>query len=233
VKWLPEHPFFKQVKSGLFGLVDDAVAIPTTVLNIYDAIAFFGRSLGCSMNKRPKLYDLDGEPISAMPEQSVVGIHPFSSDSWRTWPAGLWARLVSELRNRLIKVRLFAASSEESKLQEIFGELVDNNWVTIDVGGIGSFFEALRRVTVLIGMDSFAVHSAYAIGIPTVMLNGSNDFRVWCPPNSRVINGGPACVYYPCFNRPRCRGSSSEFICFSSITVEQVLGAVEPFLRPE
>jgi heptosyltransferase III len=85
----------------------------------------------------------------------------------------------------------------------------------------------------LIGLDSFSVHMASSLGVPTVLLNGPNDPRVFSPLSSRVVNCPGVCPAQPCFGRPSCAGTDHEYVCMQSIPTQQVLQQIDQIFTPK
>jgi heptosyltransferase-3 len=100
---------------------------------------------------------------------------------------------------------------------------LDDPGVEIVTGALGDFFRSLEGVRAFVGLDSFGVHAAHAIGTPAIMLNGANIATVWTPPGARVLSNAapPAC--YPCMNRPTCLRDDHPYSCIREIPVSSVM----------
>lgn len=111
-------------------------------------------------------------------------------------------------------------------MQTIFRGVIDNKRVLLHAGNLDEFFVKLSFTKLLIGLDSFSVHAGYALNVPVIILNGANDYRIFRPPGANVIANENVCAYYPCYNKPKCLGSKSEYICINSIGIEDVMAAI-------
>lgn len=161
-------------------------------------------------------------------EPILIGIHPFGGVRWRS----LSDQQVIQLAQRLLsfnhyRLVIFAAPNDRARLNEVIEALRAAHNVEFKFLGIRDFISALNLLSVLIGTDSFAVHAATAIGLNTVFINSANDWRIWKPPQAKLIIGrGEQCRWYPCFNHPRCIGQDGEFACILSVDIEDVVNEV-------
>jgi heptosyltransferase-3 len=126
---------------------------------------------------------------------------------------------VVKLTDRGIAVTLFGAPAEEGRLRNIFGGLN----VEFSCTTLRGFSARLLTLDLFIGLDSFGGHVAYLCGIPSIILTGSNDPELWLPPNAKAVFSSGGCPHWPCYNKPRCRGRTDEFICIKSVTVEDLI----------
>jgi heptosyltransferase-3 len=81
----------------------------------------------------------------------------------------------------------------------------------------------------MIGLDSFSVHMAHRQGIRSVMLNAGNPPALWAIPaaGGTTLASSGGCPHYPCFNVPKCVGTSYQYACVRSLSVDQVLDSIE------
>jgi heptosyltransferase-3 len=136
-----------------------------------------------------------------------------------------WQHLARLLLNSDLDVHVFGAPSEADELNRYFGSL-DQSRIRIVTGGLSEYFAAVSQVQVLLCHDSFASHVAFALGVPTILLNGANDATAWPPPGTMVLAAGPDLPCYPCYNRPTCFGSDHEYACVRHISLDSVIEAV-------
>ena len=153
-----------------------------------------------------------------------------ASQPWRCWELVKWVSVAHALIERGIHVHVFGSPTEGEQLRKHFGRL-DPSKVSILTGSLAEYFAAVSHMRVFLCPDSFASHVAYALDVPTVLLNGANDAEAWAPPGTMVLAAGPGLTCYPCYNRPTCIGSAHEFACVRRIATESVLDTVWEVLR--
>jgi heptosyltransferase-3 len=158
-----------------------------------------------------------------------VGVHPFASQASRQWLPTRWRELITRLQARGHRVLAFGAPSERGALLALVdGLLSADAAVTVPMD---DFFEAVGRLDLLVGLDSFSVHAAQSRGVPTVMIAGSNDHRLWQTPRGEVAWSTGGCPHHPCYNKPKCLETVSPYSCIRSVEVQQVFAHVEELLR--
>ena len=208
------HVFNRLIVPGAAWSVDKFIEIPDDLINIYSTYDYIVRSLGCKSflkNQQKK------QTITS------VGIHPLASKEVKLWSVDKWKRLIVELRKRSIRVEVYCAETERSIVEPYFKELLKTGEVEIKAGSLTGFFSNLKEIDVLIGLDSFSVHAAYAMNVPSVMIVGENNWEIWVPPNSVVATKSNLCSMHPCYNRPQCTGKDFQYQCIRLIEVEDIL----------
>jgi ADP-heptose:LPS heptosyltransferase len=194
--------------------------------NIYDAASIMGTAVaGATAAQKSALYSPVKQKLGWIPEEKAVGIHPMASQPWRRWEMEKWQLLARHLIQQGLVVSVFGSPSEADELQRYFGSFGKIN-LRIVTGTLADYFAAVSRVNLLLCHDSFASHVACALDVPIILLNGANDPAAWAPPGAVVLAAGPELKCYPCYNRPTCFGSSSEYACVRHILMDSVVAAV-------
>jgi heptosyltransferase-3 len=227
--WLPGHSIRRSIRVGLGRLVDSPQPIEGEVCNIYLACDQIARGIGCKTLVNQKIY-VERKLPTRLPgeaDQLVIGIHPFARQACRQWQGESWRALIQSLLQAGYRITLFGAATDRATADNWFGRLLRDRRVHNVFEDLPSFFGNMASVDILIGLDSFSIHAAHALDIPSVMLNGANDPRVWAPPTASVLASDHGCPHYPCFNRPRCIGTPQEFVCIRSISVSAVMDIVQ------
>ena len=85
-----------------------------------------------------------------------------------------------------------------------------------EMGGLGAF----------VGLDSFGVHVAQAVGTPCVMLNGGMLAPLVAPPDALSVDGGEGLACHPCYNRPTCLASPNPYRCLRDLPEARVMQAL-------
>jgi len=228
VLWCENHVYNNMIRKGFLNLVDQAVNVPEEVVNVYSANDYIARKLGC-MHLVPSKIFLNKELTKnfSLSDKNIIAVHPGASKKSKLWHFDNWKKLIRKLILQGFNVWIFGAPNQKMQMQTIFREVIDNKRVLLHASNLDELFIKLSSVKLLIGLDSFSVHAAYALGVPVVMLNGANDYRLFAPPGATVIAKKTVCPYYPCYNKPKCIGSKFEIICMKSIKVDDVMATVE------
>ena len=232
IGWAFDHPFNRLIRNP-FGRGKPAVTVPTTTLNIYDAYSLMLEHLSPSTpgNAPRSIVSERNWPHRNEKSRPRVGLHPLASQRSKLWPFERWAVLARDLLRAGVDVTVFGAPSERAQLENVFSEIVDQILIVTDP--LPAMTRAVEATDVAVGLDSFFVHHAASVGTRSIMLMAGNHPAIWAPPNASVLSGSGGCVYYPCYNKPKCFGSDAEFACIKSISVESVLDAVRSALtRP-
>lgn len=196
-------PFNRLIRRGLSFLVEP-VTIPKDVVNVYAQLGYFLEYLG--VRKQSQKSD-EGH---VQRQLKIIGIHPFASQECRLWEWRKWNKLYSDLLKKGYIVHFFCSPKERWTLEDNI-KIAQNTRIV--AGSLKEFLKELQNVDLLICLDSFAVHASYSMRVPSIMLNGANDFRIWQTPLSQVVTGDAACGYWPCYNKPKC----SDYRCIRSI----------------
>jgi len=228
VLWCGNHVYNNMIRKGLLSLVDQAINIPEEVVNVYSANDYVARQLGCTQIVPPKIFlNKELTQKTCLDDENIIAVHPGASNKCRLWSVNKWTKLIRVLISQGFNVWIFCAPSEKMMLQRAFCEFMDKKSVVLKATDLDEFFVNLSFARLLIGLDSFSVHAAYALNVPVIVLNGANDYRLFRPPKANVIVKQDVCRYYPCYNKPKCLCSKFEYICINSIEVDDVLAAVE------
>jgi ADP-heptose:LPS heptosyltransferase len=218
------------IRRSAIPLANRPILIPANKPNIYDAASIVGTAVSGAEGQKSALYSPAKKRIVWNPLENVVGIHPMASQPWRRWELEKWQSLARHLVEQEVDVHVFGSPSEKEELFRYFGAL-DSSRIRIVAGGLSEYFVAISRLRMLLCHDSFASHVAYALGVPTILLNGANDAAAWAPPGAVVLAAGPSLTCYPCYNRPTCFGGSNEYACIRHIEIVSVIEAVWDLLR--
>lgn len=226
--WERGHIFKNKITDmGAAFFTDCGVTIPVRYANFYDAMAYFLKRLGVPALEWPRL----STERCQTTDQVSIGIHPGASHASRHWPMEQWQLLSHQLLSRGYRVTVFGSPSERDLLFDVFGRNRAARGLTVVAGGISDFIAGLAATNVLIGMDSFSVHAAYALGVSTVVLNGSADPAIFTPPGGVAVSAGALCSRYPCYYAYPCQGTPEEYICVREIDTRAVLRALDEMIE--
>jgi heptosyltransferase-3 len=223
--WPPGHPFARLSRRGYVAPPRNTRELPVTEINVYRILAELGRQLTAEFPV-DVLLETVPRSIKAQAVPRIV-LHPFARGAYRQWQEDNWRDLARHLITRGFEVFACSAPNERGKLSDIFSAEVPE--VKLHAASLTEFLALLRSANVLVCVDSFPLHAGAYTGTPTVLLNGANDWRVWSP-TPHVASAGGQCPNYPCISRPKCQGSSIEFVCVRGISVTSVLALLDDAL---
>jgi len=226
VAWENGHPQAKMVRRGCEAYVPNLIRVPADEHSAYSAVQRVASALKAAAPARSRLYDASGDPYVHRPGSDRLGLQPTASQECKLWPPERWRELISIIRAKGLRVAVFGAPADRGYLEACLPG-VDDPGVEIIIGPLASFFSRLQDVRVLVGLDSFGIHAAHAIGTPTVMLYGANISTVWTPPGTLVVSNSAPPSCYPCMNRPTCTREEQPYSCIREIPVAAVAEKLE------
>jgi len=161
--------------------------------------------------------------ISVFPAYALI--HPTTAFETKNWPIGNFARIAEYFDDRGIQT-IAVASRAENEVLESLASISKVPIVTFDDLTLPEVTALASRAKLFVGNDSGIAHIAAAVGTPTIVVFGSSNRNHWYPwtdaPNEMVFNEFHCqpCPAYECkeFGDPRC---------IKSVTVEQVIAAIE------
>lgn len=219
IGWDSNSIFFKTIKNP-FGTGNPFFVVPYNIKNIYLSYNIFVNKL---LGKEINLF-----PVFKQKRNIInVGLHPFASEECRIWPFDNWRMLASELNKRNCKLIIYGSPDDRKKIELNFSNF--NFPISYFTANLEDFRRSVSNLDLLIGLDSFSVHLAESVQVPTIMISGANHPDLWAPPSSKVISSSGGCKQYPCMNRPSCQYSSKKYICIKSISVNSVLEKFDNF----
>ncbi len=222
--WERGHLFKrKMTDTGAAWLTNCGIFIPSTHSSFYDSMQYFANQLGLSELEWRRISDRKDRTEG----RTTVALHPGASHASRHWPEDRWRALLRELHLQGYKVRVLGSPLERSGLLVAFGKEIADQGIEIVTEEVPGFVSCLASADVLIGMDSFSVHAAYALGVPVVVLNGSADPSILTPPGGAVTSAGHLCKHFPCYYKYPCQGTDGEYICVRGIEVSAVMNALD------
>jgi heptosyltransferase III len=231
ISWKPGHPYRRLVRQHLIGALSTAVAIPVDTISIYAAMQMIADRIGASAPARPRLYDSTRHPIKHQAVGRTVGVHMSASQECRIWPMRNWRALIGLLRGAGMAVKIFGAPHERARIMADLDGIIDDD-VEVVTGSLRDFFLGFSEMQAVVCLDSFAIHAAYAVGVPSIMINGANMAEIWLPPGTELIDGAQGLACAPCMNQPTCLGTDRPYRCIRDITVERVWSALCKICEP-
>ena len=154
-----------------------------------------------------------------------IAFHPYSSQTFKQWPAQNWMELAKLLSPYVLSTKILCSPTEEKMAQEQFGACKPLINIT-SCDSLDKLIAEIQEIDLFIGVDSFLVHLASALGKKTIVLNAGNLPQWWAPLHSLAIGQSGGCPNYPCFNEPKCIGKPNESACIKSIAPAQVMNGI-------
>ena len=193
-------------------------------------------SLDCRLNDSVLLPSLDGagEKIKEfLKKQSIkryVVVHPVAARNEKLWLNDRWATFVDTIINQYhLPVLLTGAVVEWNLVEDIRNRVSDNNKkfvvnaCTVCDNLLDLVF-VVKNSTIVISVDTVAVHFAHALKVPVVGLYGSTNPVVWGYDDKKSIS------VYKIFNDKcgvDCRKEAHRMRMMKEISVGDVLSAVK------
>lgn len=232
-QWHPDNPHLNLIHGwGTKPIINHPIFIPANVLSVYKVRALMACQLGCL----PEIVHgmLDPVPkVRAHGGPLVLGVQPYATQDCRLWPWESWCALACEAARHGVQVRIFCSPTERDATGIRLAAALSLPGVELRAAPLESFFQQLTQLTALVALDSFGIHAAWSMGVPAVMINGANDYRLWQPPGTRVLSNGGNCPKFPCYCQPVCGGPDlPENACIREITPAQVWNEVRALLFP-
>ena len=109
-----------------------------------------------------------------------VVIHPGASAAARVWPAQSVVELVKSLRSKNVKVSIIGSRHDRAIINDIgVGAIYTDNYADLE--------KVIRSAKVVVCMDSFAQHAAWALGTPSVVLFSDKNPRYTANMDHRTV----------------------------------------------
>ena len=177
-------------------------------------------------------------------------LHPTASAPYKHWHRKGWLELACGLRERGYRLVVTGGpgAAERAYLDELFAGTPD----TVIAAGhlrLGDLRALFARAHAFVGVDTSITHMAAGSGLPTVVLFGPEDPRVWAPwprsndpwqypdypqrgdsraGNVMLLHSSLPCV--PCRKKGCDNRDNSRTECLDEIQANRVLGAIDSLM---
>lgn len=221
-EWETGHPFRRHIHAMPFRL-GRSMRVPAKLLNLYEAHDLMLTNIAPGPT-------LDLGMLSGVPPRKGrelrIGLHPSASVPFKLWPVENWAVLVTMLHRAFpgSSFMLFGAPSDIRELEALAARLDAPH--ELFTSSLQEFKARISQIDLLVGLDSFAVHLAHSQGVPSVVLVGANNPRIFTPPSGLAVTHPGRCDVQPCGGRPRCVGTSHQYSCMVDILPQDAMNAV-------
>ncbi len=162
--------------------------------------------------------------------QKIVGINLNASARWDTkaWPLPHIIKLCEELCRRDIRI-IVTGTQQDAAGANVLSSALKNPKFIINACGkttVNQLACLIKKCDVYISADSAPLHIAVSTGVPFVALFGPTDYRRHLVPGKNYVLIKKDLPCSPCY-KPKCKTKK----CMESISVEEVLEAVEKLLK--
>ncbi len=222
--WDQENLYTKHIRTkGAHWLVERSIRIPSGLSSLYDSMRYFSAELGLINLEWPR----NPKPTTCQGSKPVIALHPGASQPSKRWLPEKWRALIRRLHEDGKDVVILGSPAERKEIFDMFYREIMSFSLSVITENLTAVLDSISRADVLVGMDSFSVHAAHALGIPVVVLHGPFEPSVMTPPGGIPLSSGSLCKVFPCRNRPSCRNTEHEYICVRGIIDNTVVDAIE------
>lgn len=119
-------------------------------------------------------------------EKPLLGMHPGSGAEKKNWPARRYAEVADWwIEQKLGHVLVTAGPADDDAVAALTAACDDERVFTLRNDSLPRVAACLERCEVMVGNDSGIMHMAAAVQVPTLVLFGPTNARVWRPCSSR------------------------------------------------
>lgn len=169
--------------------------------------------------------------LSKVSEQSLqhVVLHLTSSNVAKQWPLSHAVQLAQWLLlNPNRHLHALGAPADKALYEELLQLLPEDSRSRVHIHcGALSLLESmafLKRMDLVVGVDSGTLHMASAAGVPVVALFGPMDERKWGPMNASIVTEPMSCR--PCHLAKPCQ---YDFRCMKDLRPEAVIETIKAY----
>jgi len=151
----------------------------------------------------------------------LLAIHPGSGHLSKAWPAENFSRVAERfISTRGGTILIIIGPNDEVPGKELADILSPAKPIVVKGKRLLEIARYLEKADIYLGNDSGISHIAGAIGLPSIVIFGPTDPRLWAPLGERVITikGKSPCA--PCTRQQRL--ACTDRRCLASVSVEEV-----------
>jgi len=158
--------------------------------------------------------------------QPIVCLHPFSLWAYKEWHPEKWSQMIHFIHdNYECEIILTGSPDDRQRAEELIRHYhvpAHNLAGTTSIGDLPALLEA---VSLVIGVDTVALHIAAAVGTPTIGIFGPTPSVVWASRGARHAVVTKALDCQPC-RRKGC-DDSEKSRCLDELTWSDIKGPVQ------
>lgn len=150
----------------------------------------------------------------------------------KSWAFERWAKLAQRLSDKNLFV-IFIGGPKEKKEMEEKGIILPESPNILNLVGVTNLKQSLATISrcdLIVGAEGGMMHSASALGIPTLTIIGGSDHKRWNPggENSPIVKIDCKCA--PCYST-REAAFCKKHTCLTEISVDMVYNKVRDILN--
>lgn len=169
------------------------------------------------------------DEAAVKPGDCIVAMSPWARWSTKLWGEDRFTSLGETMARRLgARVLMIGSRSEFPLINRLAGRMNPTPFVAAGRTDLRLLIALLKRIDLLVTLDSGPMHLAAALGTPLVALFGPTDPRLNGPYGSHGMVLRVPLPCSPCLKR-RCQ-IREDRLCLRSISVEQVVEAASAVL---
>ena len=199
------------------------ISVPNDLQDVYQFQPMLLSTLLC----KPLTFPITNTNLGRTP---TIAFHPFPSAKFRYWPLENWHELSQLLIIKGIIPTILCSSNEADEARNAFSSNSKPPNIKI-CPSLEDLIEEIGKIDLLVGVDSFLIHLASALGKKTISITAGHLPRWWNPPGGIAIGQSGGCSAYPCANQPSCINTSTESTCIKSITIDQVARMIDSLIE--
>ena len=193
------------------------IYIPAKIENIYKIYDYI---FSLVFNLKP----IDKISLEFSDAIKSIGLFPFAAQNCREWSLENWDLLGLYLLSKGYKV-YYICLEEDKDLLSDFNSF--NNGAQLFSDYSNDIFKVSEFIDFSICLDSFSSHLANFLRLPSITIFGSNNPALFLTNTSTPVSSDGGCVFYPCYNKPKCLNTEWQYACITSITVSNVVSVFE------
>ena len=135
----------------------------------------------------------DGDPVARLElpglakRENWLALHPGSGSEGKNWPEQNWRKLVAHLLDHSpLNLLLVGGEAEGAQLQRLAKDLLAERVQVAQHVPLHELAPRLAKCSGYVGHDSGVTHLASALGLPTLVLWGKSDEKIWRPLGEKV-----------------------------------------------
>lgn len=187
------------------------------------------KTIGITPDKiSPELFvdsSVESDILSRLPEKYVV-IHASPQHQNHKWFIDRWAKVADSVSFPVI----FTGSKKDSEYNQRIMELMNKDARNLAGTSLKEFFAIIKNASLVISVDTSAMHVAAAFNKRVISLFGAGDPNVWKPyadDSTVLFHGADPKVCTTCL-RHKCRFKDERIMeCMKAISVEEVIRSIE------
>jgi heptosyltransferase-3 len=226
--WPANHTLMRTTRRmGMRWYEGTAIYLPHE--NVYGGMDALAQHVSAETKSTKAISPISSNLSVKVQRKRRVLLQPFSRERYREWPMEKWVDLYRQITG-FAEVSFVVADQERTRALQL-NTASRGEPMNVAFTSIPEYLQLLRDSWVIVCLDSFASHAAYACGCKAIVLYSADSPIFWRAPGQASMSAGASCSKYPCAHKCPCAGGVDEFRCIRGISVESTLENVKTALR--